>query len=285
MREIRMLPIAEYEKTVKLNGVEIPCYTKKELDDKYPNDDWTLIGETKKKNKKRIRAELFLSDVKSLNELNLDDEGNEIPFEVCGVGQHSKILYKRAGYVPVNSGEDTYVALLKFRAAFIFWLLGLLLLLGLIAGLIFWHFHNPGDDTPTYDPLPPVDTNATPVEGDDTVQNTDGGAFISMEYRLKAKLSLSTGNIEIYFKNPKKSNQNAVLSLYVVSDDSETMIAESGMIQTGYELRSLQFMSDRVEISEGRYKGKFKLTYYDPETGQKSFVQPEIVDVVITVTE
>lgn len=276
-----MIPIGEYDKTVKLNGVKIPCYTKKELEDMHPDDNWTVIGETKKKNRKTIRAELYLSDVMSLNELNVDDEGNEIPFEVCRAGSHNKILYKRAGYVPVDVGENTYVALLKFRAAFILWLLlGLLLLAGLL-WLIF--FGGKREDTPTY--VPPIDTNATPIEGDDTVQNTSDGAFISMQYNLRATLSLSTGNIKIFFKNPGKSNQNAVLSLYVVTDDSEIMIAESGMVIPGYELKDLKFMSDRVEIEEGKYKGKYKLTYYDPETGEKSFIQPEIVDVMITVTQ
>lgn len=285
MKDIRMIPIAEgYDKTVKLNGVEIPCYKKKELENMYPDDNWTVIGETKKKNRKNIRAELFLSDVLNLNELNVDDEGNEIPFEVCRAGSHNKILYKRAGYVPVDVGENTYVALLKFRAAFILWLLLGLLLIGCLIWLIFFGHK---EETPTYNPMPPVDSNATPIEDDnsDTVQNADGGAYISMTYKTRATLSLSTGNIQIFFQNPKKSNQNAVLSLYVVSEDSETMIAESGMVSSGYELRSLDFMSDRVQISEGRYKGKFKLTYYDPETGQKSFVQPEIVDVIITVTQ
>ena len=278
-----MLPIGEYNKTVKLNGVEIPCYKKKELEDMYPDDNWTVIGETKKKNRKNIRAELFLSDVLNLSELNVDDEGNEIPFDVCRAGQHSKIFYKRAGYVPVDAGENTYVALLKFRAAFILWLLLGLLLIGSLIWLIF--FAGRGEDLPTYEPMPPVDSAATVIENDDTVQNADSGAFISMSYKLRAKLSLSTGKIEIFFQNPKKSNQNAVLSLYVVSDDSETLIAKSGTILSGYELNELQFMSDQVQIAEGRYNGKFKLSYYDPETGIPSFVQPEIVDVIITVTE
>lgn len=281
MREIRMLPIADYSKTVKLDGVEIPCYTKKELDDMYPNGDWTVVGETKKKNKKRLSGELYLSDVKNLNELRLNDEGNEIPFDVCRGGLHNKILYKRAGYVPVDGGTDIYVALLKFRAAFLLWLL---LGLALLLGLLFWFIFG-REKAPEYDPMPPADSAATIIEGDDTVQNTDGGAFISMSYKLRANLSLSTGNIEIFFQNPKKSNQNAVLSLYVVSDDSETLIAKSGTIMSGYELNTLKFMSDQVQISEGRYKGKFKLTYYDPETEIPSFVQPEIVDVIITVTQ
>ena len=281
MRDIRMLPIADYSKTVKLDGIEIPCYTKKELDDMYPNGDWTVVGETKKKNKKRLSGELYLSDVKNFNELRLDDEGKEIPFDVCRFGLHNKILYKRAGYVPVDGGEDIYVALLKFRAAFILWLL---LGLALLLGLLFWFIFG-REKAPEYEPMPPADTAATVIEGDDTVQNTDGGAFISMSYKLRAKLSLSTGKIEIFFQNPKKSNQNAVLSLYVVSDDSETLIAKSGTIMSGYELNTLQFMSDKVQISEGRYNGKFKLSYYDPETEIPSFVQPEIVDVIITVTK
>ena len=276
-----MLPIADYSKTVKIDGIEIPCYTKKDLDNMYPNGDWTVVGETKKKNKKKINADLYLSDVKNLNELHLDEDGNEIPFKVCRTGLHNKILYKRAGYVPVDGGTDIYVALLKFRAAFLLWLL---LGLALLLGLLFWFIFG-REKAPEYEPMPPADTAASKIENDDTVQNTDGGAYISMSYKLRANLSLSTGKIDIFFQNPNKSNQNAVLSLYVVSDDSETLIAKSGTIMSGYELNTLQFMSDQVQIAEGKYKGKFKLSYYDPKTEIPSFVQPEIVDVIITVTQ
>lgn len=277
-----MIPIADYSKTVKLDGIEIPCYTKKELEVTYPDGDWTVIGEAKKKNKKTIRAKLYLSDAVHSDDLKLDEEGNEIPFGVCRFGLHNRILYKCAGYVPVDSGENTYVALLKIRVAFIFWLLlGLLLLTGLLVWLLF------GDSIPILNPLPPVDKSATPIEDgtDNTVQKTDGGASISMQYRLRATLSLSTGKIKIFFQNPNKSNQHAVLSLYVVSNDAETMIAESGRIQPGYELKELQFISDSILLEAGQYKGKFKLTYYDPKTRKKSFVQPEIADVTITVTQ
>ena len=281
MIEARMIPIATYSKTVKLDGIEIPCYTKKELEDVYPDGNWTVLGETKKKNKKVIYAKLYLSDAIRSSELKLDKEGNEIPFDVCYSGLHNKILYKHAGYVPVNNGDSTYVALLKLRFASIF---GVFLGLLLLAGLLFWILFGDGG-IPILNPLPPVDKAATPIEGDGTAQNTDGGTSISVKYRLRATLSLSTGKIKIFFQNPSKSNQNAVLSLYVVSDDTETMIAESGMIRAGYELRELQFISDSISMKEGQYTGKFKLTYYDPKTKEKSFVQPEITDVTIIVTQ
>ena len=295
----RVIPRDDYEGDVKLRGVHILCYKKKQLDDMYPNDDYIVVGETKAKNKKRIIDNLYLADVIDISKLETDDEGNEIPLLVSNSGEHSKLLYRRAGYVLV--GPDTYIALLKFRFAFIFWLFfGVLVLAGLTGLLIGLLLGRPstgdGSDTTAADtgnsgpvilnPMPPVDSNQVTADADDeTARPLEEGAYMSMEYKLKASLSLSTGEIGIYFKNPNRSNQNVSIELYVVSNDTEVKIAESGVIEPGYVLRELTYNKDSAVLSEGKYEGKYLVIYYNPETGERAVVESEIVNVKITVTE
>ena len=283
LKPIKMLVREDYEEEVKLNGIEIPCYSKKDLENMYPNDNWKIVGETKAKNKKKIRSELFLSDVIDINQLDVDDMGKEIPFKVSRAGTHSKLLYKRAGYVPVDLGEDNYIALLKFRAAFIFWLVGLLgLLIGIGVTLFFLLNHE--EDPFVFNPMPPVDTSAQKNENDNEESRPlEQGGLMSMVYKLKAEISLSTNDIKIYFQNPGKSNHNVALELYVVSGGNEVKIAESGVIEPGFMLRHLTYEPENVVLSEGNYEGKFKVIYYNPETGERAFVDSELVGVKIIV--
>ena len=284
LKPIKMLVREDYEEDVKLRGIEIPCYSKKDLENMYPNDNWKIVGETKAKNKKKVRSELFLSDVIDINQLDVDDDGNEIPFQVSRAGTHSKLLYKRAGYVPVDLGEDNYIALLKFRAAFIFWLIGLLAALIGIGVALFFLLHKEEPDPFVFNPMPPIDSSVQKDETDNQESRPlDEGGLMSMVYKLKAEISLSTNDIEIYFKNPGKSNQNVALELYVVSGENEVKIAESGAIEPGYMLRHLTYEPGDLFLGQGTYEGKFKVLYYNPETGERAFVDSELVGVKIIV--
>lgn len=284
LKPIKMLVREDYEEDVKLKGIEIPCYSKKDLENMYPDDNWKIVGETKAKNKKKIRSELFLSDVIDINQLDVDDEGNEIPFMVSRAGTHSKLLYKRAGYVPVDLGEDNYVALLKFRAAFIFWLVGLLAaLIGIGVALFF--LLKPQDGPVNV--MPPVDSNQVLDENDkeEEIRPVEEGSYASMEYQLKATLNLSTGKISIYFKNPGRANQNVSVALCVVNREESYKIAESGVIEPGYLLEELKYEPGNVVLSEGVYNCKYLVSYYNPKTGERAPVDSEIVNVKLTVKQ
>lgn len=287
LNSIKMLLRNDFEEAVKLNGVEIPCYSKKDLENMYPNDNWIVVGETKAKNKKKARSELFLADVISKDKLDFDDAGNEIPFKVSRAGTHSKLLYKRAGYVPVDTGDDNYVALLKFRAAFIFWLI---LLIGAIVGVGIALFTLLGGEPEEDDPfniMPPVDISQERDENDNEQEYrpVEDGGYVSMAYQLMATLDQSTGKIKIYFKNPGRSNHNVSVALYVVSGDDEYKIAESGVIQPGYKLTELDYKGDNIVLKEGIYNCKYLVSYYNPKTGERAVVESEIVNVKLTVTQ
>lgn len=286
LNSIKMLLRNDFEEAVKLNGVEIPCYSKKDLDNMYPNDNWIVVGETKAKNKKKARSELFLADVISKDKLDLDDAGNEIPFKVSRAGTHSKLLYKRAGYIPVDTGADNYVALLKFRAAFIFWLI---LLIGAIVGVgiaLFTLLGNQPDDD-LINIMPPVDSSQVRDETDneEEFRPIEEGGYISMSYKLEAALNLSTGKIKMYFRNPGRSNENVSVALYVVNGKDEYLIATSGVIQPGYKLTELDYKGGNIVLGEGIYNCKYLVSYYNPKTGERAVVESEIVNVKLSVNQ
>ena len=257
----------DYDQKVKLDGEQIHCYSKKQLDKLYPDGGYHIIGETKKKNKKKIFAQLRV---------------RKTTLEICNPDQHSGLLYRRAGYVRV-AGDD-FIALLAPHWPFLLILLGLLVALAVLVGLLLR-----GPDTPTPvapdHPLPPDDVLSTPIE-DDSSQKAEvpqGGGSLSMIYTLDALVSLSTGEISIYFKNPNASSHNVALELIVISDDKEYVIAQSGLVKAGFALETLEKLADSAQLTEGVYTGLYRLQCYDPVSGERALVSPEISGVKITV--
>ena len=107
---------------------------------------------------------------------------------------------------------------------------------------------------------------------------------MSMIYTLEARATLSDGVVEIYFKNPNASSHSVVAELYLVSADREILVARSGLIEPGFELHRLDLDSEAVTLSEGVYTGLYKVQCYDPVTGERALVAPEITGVTVTVT-
>ena len=257
----------DYDQKVKIGKEQIRCYSKKQLDRLYPNGGYHIIGETKEKNRKKIIAQL------KVRKLTLD---------ICNPDQHSGLLYRRAGYIRV--GGDDFIALLVPRWPF---LLLLLLLLGLIGLLLSLLLRGPAPSTPVNPdhPLPPEDALSTPME-DDASEKADvpaGGGSLSMIYTLDARLSLSTGEIAVYFKNPNASSHNVALELIVISGGQEYVIAQSGLVKAGYALETLERLANSAALSEGIYTGLYRLHCYDPISGERALVSPEISNVKITV--
>ena len=262
----------DYDQTIKLEGTKIQCYSKDQMDKLYPNGEYILVGETKRKNKK--------TEIAALNVWRSR-------FSVSTPGDNSKIFYRKAGYV--NVGQDQYVVLLKHRFAFLIWFFGLLLGVALAILLLIAALR---DKDPTIidpdHPLPTEDPNAqtVPDEGHEhKAESADGGGSVSMIYTLSVELQLSTGEADIYFRNPGVSNHDIALVLYVVSGEEEYPIAQSGLVKAGNELKKMTVLEDTVQLSAGTYSGKFKVLYYDPLTGEKAMVEPEITDLVITVSQ
>lgn len=259
----------DHDQKLKFEKQDIFCYSKKQLDKLYPGGGWRAVGEVKHNNKKEAIGQLRL--------------GND-SHKVAKIGDHNKLLYRRAGYVRV--GDDNYIALLKSRVPFLIILLALLVGIALAGVLLFGGGDGPIVINPDH-PLPDPDANSTPIEGDDSQKPDveEGGGSVSMIYTLKADLSLSDGVVDIYFKNPNASSHDVAVQLYIVSGEQEYLVAESGLVKAGYALSTLTLSEDAPQLSEGVYTALYRLQCYDPISGEAALVAPEITGVELTVTQ
>ena len=265
MKHYQIILKKDYDKNIKINKHSYQCYSKKQLEDLYSENHYEIIGEACYKNKKERIAQL---------------EHNDQYLDVCEFEKHNRILYKKAGFVCVGEGE--YLALLKSRIPF------LILFFGLLAGLIIFLFLICSlwlGLSPDH-PLPPVDASAAPLTDDDTEkkESVDGGGSVSMIYTTEVSMNLSTGKAGMHFKNPNASNHDVTIELFIAAEGKEVLIAESGLLKAGYGLYELSFIEDSAQLSEGVYNGIYRVSYYNPETGERSIVQSDIENITISVT-
>lgn len=267
-----LLSTTDHDQKVKIEKQELFCYSRKQLDKLYPDKDYKIVGETRAKNKKEAIAQL---------------KAGEKTLDVSEFKSNSRLLNKCVGYARVN--RDEYIALLRSRVPFLILLLcciaALIIASSLLMGAINEEPPGPVVIDPDH-PMPTQDVNATPNEDDNSekAQVEEGGGSLSMIYSLDAELNLTTGQIRIYFMNPNASTHDVSLILYVVSGDTEVPIAQSGRISAGYSLTSLTMVEGTAALSEGIYTGYYMLSLFDPETGERALVQPEITGVQLVVT-
>lgn len=264
----------DYDQTIKLEGTKIQCYSPKQMEKRYPEDQYTIVGETKRKNKKERIASLQIWRSR---------------FVVSKLGANSTFLYRRAGFVCV--GQDQYIVLLKHRFAFLIWFFGLLAGLLLCLWLL-WTAMHINDEPEIIDPdhpLPTVDGYAVTIPEEenhgDAAVSEKGGGSVSMIYTLSVDINLKDGTAKIDFRNPSVSNHDIALILYAISGEEEYPLAQSGLVKAGSRLETMNLIEDAVILNPGIYTGKYKVLYYDAITGEKALVEPEITDLVITVTE
>jgi len=113
-QEFIYLEKEDYDKQIKINEEEIKVYSKKKLNELFPNGDYALVGETFE-NKKRDKE-------KDIGRIEL----NEKRLNVSENGSHSKLFKKQSAFVAVRDGG--YIALLKAR------LLPIILICALVLG-------------------------------------------------------------------------------------------------------------------------------------------------------
>ena len=267
-----LLSTTDHDQKVKLEKQELFCYSKKQLDKLYPEQDYNIVGETRANNKKEAIAQL--------------KAGKKL-LDVSEFKSHNRLLNECIGYVRVS--RDDYVALLRSRGPFLILLLcgiaALIIAAALLIGSITAEPPGPIVIDPDH-PMPSQDVNAKPNEGDDSekAEVEEGGGSLSMIYSLDAKLNLSSGEIEIYFMNPNASTHDVSIILYVVSGETEVPIAQSGRVAAGYSLTHLDMVEGAATLSEGVYTGYYLLSLFDPETGERALVQPEISGVELVVS-
>lgn len=134
-------------------------------------------------------------------------------------------------------------------------------------------------NNPDYAPQQ-IESNAEPIGSEDTtskLEQTEGGGAVSLTYAKEVTLSLSSKEATLMFQNPSQSNQNMKLEIVI---DSKTIVS-SGRLDPGYKIDKLSNVDVEL-LTEGAYEGKFVVSYYDDESGEKAMLNTEI-PVTITV--
>ena len=267
-----------YDEKYKIDSNhKVFCYSKKQLNKLHPNNDYVVIGEAKKNNKKDEIGKLSVS-------------GTELI--ISKLGENSRIIYSAIKYVCV--GNNTYVVLLENRIPFILILLTLLAGIMIVGGLLMKEPEtpdvpvDPDDDEvvviiPDH-PLPDIDNLLQKVEGDDSqkVESEEGGGSVSMIYTLSANITLSSGEIDMHFVNPNASNHDVVIELYILSNNKEYIVARSGRIPAGNKLSKMNKIEGSATLQEGVYSGLYKVIFYNPQTGERALVESAITDLEVT---
>ena len=128
-------------------------------------------------------------------------------------------------------------------------------------------------------------SDIVPIPGDMTTPNPDSEKSVTMNYSLDAELSQTNGVINLYFQNPNSSNHDVSLELVVIDGNSEIVIAESELIKPGFQLLSISLDTNSAVLGKGVYNAKYRVSFFDSVTGEKSQISSEITDVTLTVTD
>lgn len=287
-KEYRSSLREDYDHSLKMKGDSLLCYTPKKAKAGLPGH---VIGEVLLKvprpPKPPKEGKAPRPEPPSIGRFQLG--AHSLPAK--SVGTYKGLFYKVAGYVWVG-GED-YLCIFTDRRPFLAALLGLFATTG-AAIAVALSLMGPAQLAPEH-PMPDKDVNARPIQpeegggsGGDKVESEDGGGFVSLIYTKQAHIDLSDAQVEMYFMNPYKSNHSIALELYITDGDQDWLVAESGLIDAGYGLRSMTF-NEKVELAptteERGYKGKYVVRFYDPETGERSVFTTEVVGVIFTVAE
>ena len=278
----------DYDKRIKVGGSYIFSYSAKKLKELYPEENYSLAGEAKnklpkkKKNGKVSKAEAKRAELK-IGKFSV--QGGDI--DVFPKDSHNKLLYKVAGYVCVGEGKflAVHVSRIPFFAAVGSITAGIAAAVAVIVLLL----ANP--EPPVIidpdNPLPPIDPDIEPIEDDNTKKedSPSGGGSVSMVYTKSVTVSLSSDTAEIYYQNPNASNHSVALELYIVSDGQEYLLGKTGLVPAGSAIYQLSVKDRAAEIRAGTYTGLYRVSYYEPNTGERAAVQAEVTGVEVTVTE
>lgn len=135
--------------------------------------------------------------------------------------------------------------------------------------------------TPDYAPVH-VEENAESIYGDsgEKAETSSGGGSVSISYSTDVDISLASKEASLYFANPGDSTQDMVLQLVI----QDTVIIQSGKLEPGNKVSVLKLLDGaEKQLAEGIYKGKFRILFYDPDSGALAMINTEI-PVEITVS-
>lgn len=290
----------DYDKKIKVGDEYAFCYSPKKLKELYPEGNYSISGEARNGSKENQNKydEKQLKKLQKMKEQGLVAEGTETlkigdlrvgntSMSVYPSGSSDKLLDKIGGYICIGDGK--FVALHESRVPFLITVSSAVAATAVVIAIIIGILANP---TPPIvidpdHPLPDPDPNVTPIEDEDEEQMTseEGGGAVSMIYTMEADYTLGSDWVEIYFRNPKRSNHDVTIELYVVSEGTEYLLGTSGRVAAGHALYRVTVSQDAPELSKGVYTGLYRIRYYNSLTGEKALVESDIEDIQITVTQ
>lgn len=151
-------------------------------------------------------------------------------------------------------------------------------------GVTIWAlFFRGGDDiSPDYPPQG-IESNQTPIDGDDSgkLDTPEGGGAINVTYGTASTVDLSEKTVTIYYANPNASNQNVSILIMV----NDLVVAKSDLITPGNQVSKLELQKDAAsKLQVGGYDAELVVRAYDPESGEKAMVDTK-GELTLTVTE
>lgn len=165
------------------------------------------------------------------------------------------------------------------------WLI-IILSVGIVicTGVTIWAvFFRGGDDiSPDYPPQG-IESNQTPIDGDDSgkLESPEGGGAINVTYGTAAKVDLSEKTVTVYYANPNASNQNVSILIMV----NDLVVATSDLITPGNQVSKLELQKDAAsKLQVGGYDAELVVRAYDPDSGEKAMVDTK-GELTLTVTE
>lgn len=165
------------------------------------------------------------------------------------------------------------------------WLI-IILSVGIVicTGVTIWAvFFRGGDDiSPDYPPQG-IESNQTPIDGDDSgkLESPEGGGAINVTYGTAATVDLSEKTVTIYYANPNASNQNVSILIMV----NDLVVAKSDLITPGNQVSKLELQKEAASrLQVGGYNAELVVRAYEPESGEKAMVDTK-GELTLTVTE
>ena len=165
------------------------------------------------------------------------------------------------------------------------WLI-IILSVGIVicTGVTIWAvFFRGGDDiSPDYPPQG-IESNQTPIDGDDSgkLESPEGGGAINVTYGTAATVDLSEKTVTVYYANPNASNQNVSILIMV----NDLVVAKSDLITPGNQVSKLELQKEAASrLQVGGYNAELVVRAYDPESGEKAMVDTK-GELTLTVTE
>ena len=163
----------------------------------------------------------------------------------------------------------------------------LLAVTAVAVGVAVWalFFRQPEGDTtlaPDYAPQE-LEENAEPISEDSTekLDAPAGGGAVTLMYQNQVTVDLSDETATFLYGNPGESTMNIVLQIVV----QDRVLAQSGRLEPGNQVSLLNLEEGIAgQLEPGGYDGKYVLSFYDPDTEEKSAFDTEI-PVSVTVTE